>query len=241
MAAGVDTLLDDAVAGSLDRYLYLSGARNAAHWAAAGGVDLTAIPVRTGGGGYGCLVSPRHLACAAHVGTPGIGASVTFHTAGGSPVTRTVQSASTISGTDVRLCLLSSAVGAGINPAKLFPASAAAKYDPAAVPAPVFAALQGGDTSVLDLSSLAGTPPQSYAAWGTPSSYYRSRWSVPPGVGDSGYPVAAVVGTSLVLVGTFFTISLAPSLCANAAAVAAAVSADGESVSFLDVSSYPDV
>jgi hypothetical protein len=87
--------------------------RNTGAWGAVGdSIDWTGQSPWNSVGGYdysGTLISPRHIVMAAHYSVPN-GATIAFVAEDGTVVERTVSSATTISGTDIRTGILNSAV-----------------------------------------------------------------------------------------------------------------------------------
>ena len=89
-------------------------------------IDLSCLPVEhSGGWAQGCLITPRHLHVASHVGASG---AYTFQRTDGTRVTRTVETAVNL-GDDHQIATLDSDVD-GVSPAKVLPANIGNYFGP---------------------------------------------------------------------------------------------------------------
>lgn len=117
----IDTRILGLTAGNTAQKLYSSGTvRSLTHLARA--VDLTCISLQTSDNWHATAISPRHIVTAHHI-SPANGTTITFVTADGTSVSRTLSSSSQIGSTDIQIGLLSSDLPATIVPARVLSSS----------------------------------------------------------------------------------------------------------------------
>jgi hypothetical protein len=200
---GIDGLID----GTDDREIYsasnhTTGAytRNASGWAAA--IDLTCVPVwnsQYGSNIGGALVSPCHLVTNAHVVYIPVGAQVRFVDENSSRVTRTIASAATIEGTDIRVCKLDADVPESVGCAKVLPSGWEAKLPGIIYRVPCVSVDREQHATVREIGYdfSAGVA----AVFVPPATTSADRHALyePIESGDSGYPCFWAVGSDTVL------------------------------------------
>lgn len=176
--------------------------RNAACW--ANGIDLScASPWNNQAGSLyaGTLISPRHMAFCDHAAFyPTNGGVITFVSAAGIVITRTIASSVKVAGADIRVALLNADVSGGVTFARVLPSNWQT-YLPGidfVSTVPVMCLNQTERASIAALRSLGASfvnaYPPAYAA------YYGEIIRF-----DSGNPVFLVINGQPVLVGVFTT------------------------------------
>jgi hypothetical protein len=169
----------------------------------------------------GIAITPRHVVFAHHAYPPNA-STIRFITADGSVVTRTVSDSVQVGSTDIRIGLLSSDLPASITPAKLLPADWSRWWTAAGTAVAFFD--QEEKLLVADIVSLtASTLTIAQSGDATRAAFYETPIS-----GDSGNPIALIVGGETVALACFQTSGGGPSLIGdNLSGVLAAITTLG--------------
>lgn len=209
--------------------------------------DLSGLPLNSNGG----LVSPKHVAFAWHAG---ITNPITFRASDGSVVSRGIASTTQvvpsagIPGQDIGIATLSSAVPGTVTPLRLLPANAAAKYNPFGVRCPGL--WVRWSTQVLYAGML---------YFGTDDRFVRVSYPGSPPVGpnleipgweraveggDSGSPFLTLLPdepTPVLMSCVYGLGNISPDYSWWASEIRSVVQADGEDVTYADLSGFNDV
>lgn len=209
--------------------------RSSSNWAAT--VDLTPhsafnsiTPAYQPGVGGCTLITPRHVIGAAHTGQPQAGATYHFVKADGSVCIRTCTASARIGTTDILVGILASDVDSGIAFARVLPDTWAAKLPTLNTRRVACARINRQQKiSVHELLSLT-----SETATFTLPSGTRSSFGIEAESGDSGTPLFFIIDSKMVLIGTLYSKSSAPSIIGQRAAINAALMTLGGSYQLTD-------
>lgn len=209
--------------------------RSSSNWAAT--VDLTphsaynSITTAYQPGVGGCtLISPRHIIGAAHTGQPQAGATYHFVKSDGTVCIRTCTAASRIGTTDILVGLLASDVDSGISFARVLPDTWASKLPTLATRRVACARINRQQKiSVHELLSLT-----SETATFTAPSGSRASFEIAAESGDSGTPLFLIVDSKMILLGTLYSGSSAPSIIGQRSAINTALTNLGGSYQLTD-------
>lgn len=229
VGAAATAALDALLAAGGDLNLFSSTnpfARNANCWAAS--LDWTGVSptnsvesLKRGG----TLISPRHLVWADHYNIPN-GTVVTFVDAQNQIVTRTVSASTTITGTDIRVGVLSSDVPETISFYPIMPTDwRDYLVNVSFVILPLLTTDQEKKAICTDLSTISAS--NEFVQHGQFTSGFREPFSERIVVGDSGQPLFMLVGASLVLLGCHRSPNACPNLVAYTTEINAAMTTLG--------------
>lgn len=220
--------------------------RNTSLWCAD--VDLTALSPWNSTGEFqraGTLISPLHCVYAAHFSIAH-GSTIRFVASDGTVHTRTIVTSHILtdpySGTasDIEIGTLNSSLPAAITPILLMPTSVVAKYrSPDEAACRVAGTDQEEKALVfrITVGQQGENPTNALMGWNNPDS----TWGETIIGGDSGNPMFAILGGKAVLWSHERSSGVGPHYPSFADAIQAVVEADGQSVTFADLSSYPDI
>lgn len=219
------------------------GSRNPSHWA-AGLCDLSALVVgHSGGLPQGALVTPRHVLIANHVNVS-IGSTYSFRNAANTAtVTRTVAAKVNVA-EDLMLVTLD-ADATGCTPAKVLPATVGSHWKVGTgwrAGLPLLKAKRVGGAHVLAYAQGNNTSAAHRAMSALQVSFYREWVS-----GDSGSAVGTAITGEYIFLGNAWTGQGGPgayddsasSVLANRAALDAALSGSGYSLSDVNLVGFP--
>ena len=201
--------------------------RNASCWGSD--IDLTPFAAYNSAAAEGysgftglTLITPRHVIGAEHTNNPFVGSTVHFVTAGNVVCSRTITAVQRVGDTDIRIGLLNADVDAGIAFARVLPATWATKLPSLATRRIAIARItQLQRLGIHDLYAL--TDDANYM----PPSGDRAAFHTAAVYGDSGSPIFLVVNDAMVLLGSLWSSTEAPSITYHRTAINAAITALG--------------
>lgn len=183
------------------------------------------------------LISPIHILTADHVALwMPIGATLHFVSPSNVVCSRTIASAQTITGTDIRICKLDSDVALDINFARILPATWAQKLPSLLTQSiPGFRITQAQQLTISELADLTDS-----AHFHTPPAA-RLPWYQPTVIGDSSTPDFLFINGQMVVISARWKTNEGPSVTANATAINAAMTALGGGYQLTEISllSFP--
>jgi hypothetical protein len=167
------------------------------------------------------LITPRHVIGAEHTNNPFVGSTIHFVAADNTVCSRTITAVQRVGTTDIRIGLLNADVDAGIAFARVLPSAWAAKLPSLSSRRVALARItQLQRLSVAELYQL--DEDANFVPSLTHASFHVGAY-----YGDSGSPVFLVVNDAMVLLGTLWSASEAPSVTYHRTAINAAITALG--------------